>query len=395
MIEKTSILQGTTGNFSNTSCIITNLYYDLSENQFIINLDGKENINVNRQGLQLLGRRTPTYVGKEIILMDIPEKEKEKNNIKEISFKNNQGLEYCLFIARRYSPHNFGHLLCETALPIEYVLNQIGITDKSKIMVIFDDDTWDGFDNKQQNTIYWFENSEDKKGREKADRHSINLLKPLGDKVVFGFQKYISEYVNDNDIKERYLKIKNHVVTGISSISPWNYRQPGWSDFSMSKTIDTYKKKIYEIYPPNSQVNQVQNTITFLPKQGRRSVLNNDSICLTLKNFADKNNLVFEQLNPEEVSFNYQLEVLSRTKLLVTNGGAISYCSFFLNPESIMILFPTIGNDFDSQLFRRFPERFKFIDYDNHDAKWKDNIKREDGSFDVDISILEKILVLR
>ena len=72
MIEKTSILQGTTGNFSNTSCIITNLYYDLSENQFIINLDSKENINVNRQGLQLLGRRTPTYVGKEIILMDIP-----------------------------------------------------------------------------------------------------------------------------------------------------------------------------------------------------------------------------------------------------------------------------------------------------------------------------------
>ena len=88
MIEKTSILQGITCNFSNTSCIITNLYYDLSENQFIINVDSKEKINVSREGLQLLGRRTPTYVGKEIILMDIPEKEKEKeiNNIKEISF---------------------------------------------------------------------------------------------------------------------------------------------------------------------------------------------------------------------------------------------------------------------------------------------------------------------
>ena len=81
MIEKTSILQGTTGNFSNTSCIITNLYYDLSENQFIINIDIKEKINANREGLQLLGRRNPTYVGKEIILMDIPEE--EINNIKE------------------------------------------------------------------------------------------------------------------------------------------------------------------------------------------------------------------------------------------------------------------------------------------------------------------------
>ena len=392
MIEKTSILLGTTGNFSNTSCIISNLYYDLSENQFIINIDIKEKINANREGLQLLGRRTPTYVGKEIILMDIPEE--EINNIKEISFKNNLGLEYCLFIARRYSPHNFGHLLCETALPIEYVLNHIGITDKSRIMVIFDDDTWDGFDDQTKNTIFWFENSEDKKGREKADRHSINLLKPLGEKVVFGFRKYISEYVNDNDIKERYLKIKNHVVTGISSISPWNYRQPGWSDFSMSKTIDTYTKKIYENSISNSQINQVQNTITFLLKNGRRSVLNNDSICLTLKNFADKNNLMFEQLNPEEVSFNHQIEVLSRTKLLVTNGGATSFSSFLLKPNSIMIYFPILNNDFESKMFRRFPKLFKFIDYDDHDAKWRDNIKREDGSYDVDISILEKILVL-
>ena len=392
MIEKTSILLGTTGNFSNTSCIISNLYYDLSENQFIINIDIIEKINANREGLQLLGRRTPTYVGKEIILMDIPEE--EINNIKEISFKNNLGLEYCLFIARRYSPHNFGHLLCETALPIEYVLNHIGITDKSRIMVIFDDDTWDGFDDQTKNTIFWFENSEDKKGREKADRHSINLLKPLGEKVVFGFRKYISEYVNDNDIKERYLKIKNHVVTGISSISPWNYRQPGWSDFSMSKTIDTYTKKIYENSISNSQINQVQNTITFLLKNGRRSVLNNDSICLTLKNFADKNNLMFEQLNPEEVSFNHQIEVLSRTKLLVTNGGATSFSSFLLKPNSIMIYFPILNNDFESKMFRRFPKLFKFIDYDDHDAKWRDNIKREDGSYDVDISILEKILVL-
>lgn len=392
MIEKTSILLGTTGNFSNTSCIISNLYYDLSENQFIINIDIKEKLNANREGLQLLGRRNPTYVGKEIILMDIPEE--EINNIKEISFKNNLGLEYCLFIARRYSPHNFGHLLCETALPIEYVLNHIGITDKSRIMVIFDDDTWDGFDDKTKNTIFWFENSEDKKGREKADRHSINLLKPLGEKVVFGFRKYISEYVNDNDIKERYLKIKNHVVTGISSISPWNYRQPLWSDFSMSKTIDTYTKKIYENSISNSQINQVQNTITFLLKNGRRSVLNNDSICLTLKNFADKNNLMFEQLNPEEVSFNHQIEVLSRTKLLVTNGGATSFSSFLLKPNSIMIYFPILNNDFESKMFRRFPKLFKFIDYDDHDAKWRDNIKREDGSYDVDISILEKILVL-
>lgn len=392
MIEKTSILLGTTGNFSNTSCIISNLYYDLSENQFIINIDIKEKLNANREGLQLLGRRNPTYVGKEIILIDIPEE--EINNIKEISFKNNLGLEYCLFIARRYSPHNFGHLLCETALPIEYVLNHIGITDKSRIMVIFDDDTWDGFDDKTKNTIFWFENSEDKKGREKADRHSINLLKPLGEKVVFGFRKYISEYVNDNDIKERYLKIKNHVVTGISSISPWNYRQPGWSDFSMSKTIDTYTKKIYENSISNSQINQVQNTITFLLKNGRRSVLNNDSICLTLKNFADKNNLMFEQLNPEEVSFNHQIEVLSRTKLLVTNGGATSFSSFLLKPNSIMIYFPILNNDFESKMFRRFPKLFKFIDYDDHDAKWRDNIKREDGSYDVDISILEKILVL-
>jgi hypothetical protein len=392
MIEKTNVLQKNIGNFSNNICIITNLYYDLSENQFIINFDIKEKFNINRDGLQLLGRQNPTYVGKEIILLDIPEK--EINNIKEISFKNNIGLEYCLFIARRYSPHNFGHLLCETALPIEYVLNHTGITDKSKIMVIFDDDTWDGFDNKQKNTIYWFE-GENSKRREQADTHSINLLKPLGDKVVFGFQKYISEYVNDNDIKERYLKIKNHVVTGMSSISPWNYRQPGWSDFSMSKTIDTYKKKIYENCISNSQINQAQNTITFLPKQGRRSVLNNDSICLTLKNFADKNNFVFEQLNPEEVSFNHQIEVLSRTKLLVTNGGATSFSSFLLKPDSIMLYFPILNNDFESKMFRRFPGRFKFIDYDNHDAKWKDNIKREDGSYDVDISILEKILVLQ
>ena len=93
------------------SILINNLYYDLQEHQFIINNNNKYNL----ENIKWVGRDCPEKIGKDIICKNILE------NAKSFSFGTNGGIQKTVCLARRYSPHNWGHLLCETAIPIEYI----------------------------------------------------------------------------------------------------------------------------------------------------------------------------------------------------------------------------------------------------------------------------------
>jgi hypothetical protein len=349
------------GSLRSKNCIIRNLYYDIEKKQFIIN----SNNNLYKRfikDIKWTGRDNPSKVAKDIIIEKLI-----NNDIYDLSFGDNK----IILLARRYSPHNAGHLLCETAIPIEYIFNQYGINKENRV-IIFDDNSWD-------DSIYWFEGNGEER-RKQCDLFSNNFLKPLGEEVIFGFE----EFVKKNNINNRYLRIINNVLFGIGNISPW---VNNWNINTISKTLDLYNEKLYNYH---SIENKKLDTITFLIKIGRRQVLNYEEVGNVLKEFAKKYDLKYEQFNLENVDFKYQLEVLSRTKILVTNGGSTAFSSFFLNKGTIVLYFPLKGNNFESDLMRKFPDRFIFIDYAKQKVNWEKDIIKDDGSFNVDLNILRK-----
>jgi hypothetical protein len=373
---------------SNTTISIKCLYYDIIDNQFIINSNDIHNL----QYIWWHGRKNPTELGKPMIYKDIHDSEIVDN----ITIGSES---QTVFLARRYSPHNFAHLFAETAIPIEYIFNSNGVTDKSKRAVIFDDGSWDGFvpnseseimedcDNRDSNnTIFWFE-GDDFKRRASCDVYSNHCLLPLADTVIFDFKKYTKQQYNNNN--NRYVKITNTVLFGIGYVSPF---LRWWNDTNISHAIDTLNQKLYDMYLPSAEKSTiVQNTLTFIVKHGRRQVLNWEDIGQVLNKYATDNNLLYEQFCLDEISFEKQLEVMSRTKILITNGGACSWCSLFLQKPSIVTYFPILNCPMETELYKQL-QRFTLVEYEHYDNEWQKNIKREDASYDVDIDKLKILL---
>ena len=363
-------------NISNTTVLIDNIYYDLINKQFIINDD--EIYNHKLRYTSWHGRNNPVYIGKSIIYKKIIE------NTTDIIIGDEL---HHIVLARRYSPHNFGHLLCETAIPIEHVFNSIGIKSKSDRSIIFDDSSWDGYNDTKENSIYWFE-GDDINRRHQCDLHSNNIFSSMASTIIFDFNKYITEQKYNG----RFLKIKNKVIFGIGNISPW---VRCWNNnFNMSDTIDSYVTKLYNRYLSSISYNNTeQNTLTFIVKIGRRQVLNWQEVGEVLNNCAIENGMKYEQINLDNIAFNEQIEILSRTKFLVTNGGSAAFSSLLLCKSNRinMLYFPLLNNDFESTLFKNI-NRFNLIEYEKYDVNWKQNIARPDGSYIVDLQILSMIL---
>ncbi len=351
------------------SILINNLYYDLQEHQFIINN------KCNLENIKWLGRDCPTKIGKDIICRNISE------STLSFSFGTNKGIQKTVCLARRYSPHNWGHLLCETAIPIEYIYNLINVNERSNRVIVFDDDSL------EENSIYWFEGYNELRIKQ-CDSHSKNIFSPMSDDIIFGFKKYINNYNFENT---RYLRIENPIIHGIGQISPWCIGVK-WNDKLMSKILDKYVTDAYNFYYPELNIKTInQNTLTFIIKEGRRSVLNWKDVSILFRKIAKDNNLLYEEFNLENTSYLKQLEILSRTKILFTNGGSSSFCSFLLPKLTNVLYFPIYGNRFESNLFKNFKHRFNFYDYEEYDKNWKKNVITANKSYNVNISILENI----
>jgi hypothetical protein len=363
-------------NISKDTILIENLYYDLIDNQFIVNND--EIYNDRLKSIFWQGRNNPREVGKPIICKNIIE-----NSVNDITIGDE--LNH-VFIARRYSPHNFGHLLCETAIPIEYIFNSIGIKNKSDRAIIFDDSSWDGYTNTKENSIFWFE-GDDINRRRQCDLHSNNIFDSMASTIIFDFSNYITEKKNNM----RFIRIKNKVIFGIGNISPWVRT---WNNINISDTIDSYVERLYNKYLSSvSYTNLEQNTLTFIIKIGRRQVLNWKEVGEVLHKYANEKGMKFEQFNLDDILFNNQIEILSRTRFLVTNGGSPSFSSLFLpkTKTTNVLYFPILNNNFESNLFKSL-NRFNLIEYEKYHREWKTNIKQEDGSYLVNLEILSKIL---
>lgn len=355
------------------SILINNLYYDLQEHEFIINNNNKYNL----ENIKWVGRDCPKKIGKDIIYKNILE------NAKSFSFGTNGGIQKTVCLARRYSPHNWGHLLCETAIPIEYIYNLININERSDRVIIFDDDSL------EESSIYWFEGYNELRINQ-CDLHSKNIFSPMSDNIIFGFKKYIN---NCNLKNTRYIRIENPIIHGIGRISPWcnNFI---WKDKSLSNILYKYVNDTYNFYYPELNIKTInQNTVTFIIKEGRHSVLNWKDVSILLRKIAKDNNLLYEEFNLENTSYLKQLEILSRTKILFTNGGSSSFCSFLL-PKLTAILYFPIGHSFEYNLFNNFKERFNIYAYQDFDKYWFLSIQKESKyhqAYNVNINILEYI----
>jgi len=354
---------------SENTVYIDNLYYDTVLYEFVVN-------DINRNKLNRIkwhGRDCPREVGKNIAYREINEE------TYELTLGENDGKERVVCLARRYSPHNYGHLLCETGIPIEYICKQNNIINRSDRVILLDDDS------EEMESIYWFEGYDADKIRQ-CNMHSTNIFIPMADTVIFNFKKYISN-INYNGM--RYIKIKNRVLFGIGNISPWD-NNGLWSGTMMSDVLEEYVKKVYE--SNNKDINREKNVITFVKKRGRRSVLNDREIAELLKRVGNENGLLYEEFNLEDICYDHQLEILSKTKLLITNGGSSAFCSFLLPKKTNMLYFPIYGNNFEYYLFSKFNNKFNLFYYELYDKNWYSNIKTLDQSYDVNIQIVERIL---
>ena len=127
----------------------------------------------------------------------------------------------------------------------------------------------------------------------------------------------------------------------------------------MSPILNRYVTSAYRFHRLDTQK---QDTLTFIVKHGRRSVLNHENVSVLLQRIASERNLMFEEINLENISYFEQLKILSRTKILVTNGGASAFCTFLLPKPTIVIYFPIFGNAFVDNLapFRGSSNAFIF-----------------------------------
>jgi len=361
---------------SNDTIMLNNLFYDLLDNQFVINAEphNYKEIESCLSSLSWHGRKNPIVVGKPIICRQLI------TECESRTFGDSE--QKMIFLARRYSPHNFGHLMCETAIPIEHLFNTLNIEKKSERIIIFDDSSWDGFNNTFANSIYWFE-GDDFNRRQCCDMFSNNLFKPIADTVIFDFK----DHIHKNAHNARYFKITNPVLFGIGNISPWSRE---WKDiYKISDAVDTLRQKIYDAHSISKC--QSKNTLTFIVKIGRRQVLNFEQVGAFLKVYAIKHNLNYKQINLEEISFEQQINILSRTHILVTNGGSSAFCSLLMTKIRHVVYFPILNNDFESNLFKQI-DGFHLVLYEQYDTEWKKNITRDDGSFTVDLCKLDIIM---
>ena len=289
---------------------------------------------------------------------------------KEVDFGENK----TIIIARRYSPHNAGHLFCETVIPIEYIFNKNNIKKENRI-ILFDDDVND-------NSIFWFE-GESKQLRDKTQELSNDFFPPMCHTVIFNIRKYLKDNYGDKG----YVKFKNNILLGINKISPWDSNL--WINNKIDFSLDTYVNNLYEYY----RIKDIEkNTVTFFYKKGRRSVLNHKEVSIFLKKYSEKNNMDFQYHNLQDITFRDQLNILSKTKILITIGGSTSF-SCYLAPTNIKFIYlPIYDNHFEHELFRKNKnKKFNLIVYP-YESLLKNMIPNSLNSYNIDINILKKIL---
>ena len=144
-----------------------------------------------------------------------------------------------------------------------------------------------------------------------AKKHSRAHLSPMG-KVIYNFKQFAS-----NQSEKRYLKFKNNILFGIGGVSPW-VRGSNWNDGSVGRVLDSLVEKIYNYHEVSPKE---QDTLTFLYKRGRCSIINYEEVGELLQKKAVNAGLRYECANLEKINIKQQLEILSRTKIFVSAGS--------------------------------------------------------------------------
>ena len=403
------------------SCRFKNLYFDATDgNYFLNNCDMRNIIRASERQFSLLGRgdmSMETYYGSG---------DKEYRNLYNFSTRCIDGYfsdrEYeerrtliepmiehfvnkTVLLAKRFDPLNAGHLMLETAIPLEKLANWYGVGDIKSRVLLFDDDC----------------------NSKRCASFTNRFLSPLTRSTIMTSKRIM---LNDGEVSNgaQFIVIPD-VIVGIGEFSPYTINEEcgmaccscgacKWNNMSDARV--SYVKKVYQhadIDAPVSKFRPDANVIgevivTFLYKIGRSGILNYVSVISFLDGWCKNRGCLLEFMNLATSTFEYQLETLARTDILLSAAGSTAMSSFFLPPESSMIIFPLIRvtseepvmvwettNEllavFDSS-FRNSCKLYKYTDWDTTLLSRMEDFLltgHKMGSFNVSIAVLEEMLL--
>eukprot|EP00603_Paraphysomonas_imperforata_P004355 CAMPEP_0114440944 /NCGR_PEP_ID=MMETSP0103-20121206/16082_1 /TAXON_ID=37642 ORGANISM="Paraphysomonas imperforata, Strain PA2" /NCGR_SAMPLE_ID=MMETSP0103 /ASSEMBLY_ACC=CAM_ASM_000201 /LENGTH=732 /DNA_ID=CAMNT_0001611967 /DNA_START=17 /DNA_END=2215 /DNA_ORIENTATION=+ len=372
-----------------SSCQIQHLSYDVKRKEFFVNCCGSHCDYPELSNVELLGR--PIDGMRPRI-----EVQCHKESYWSASYPNKK----VIMLTHRYSPHNAGHLLMETALPLEKLAAKYGFVDNSDRVLLLNDDCYDGEDNDSKCTIHWFE-GQSKEIRDRCTSNSRNILSPLARGSVYTYHDLMRQFETASGPADGIITFEQDVLAGIGSISPWSR---GWPETEFNPVIDAYlldAHSHFHVARAESARKHLRKSgdkrriLTFLHKVGRRSILNWQEIDKILAATAQAHGMHFVSLDLAETPFRKQLSVLASTSTLVTVGGSTAFSSFFLTPSNRprVIYFPLLGNNFESHLLAQFPGRWQLVEYARNDGEWTSDVEgpvdTSDGSFRADVDVVK------
>ena len=119
-----------------------------------------------------------------------------------------------ILLARRFSPHNAGHMMIETAFPLEKLANIYKLPDVARRIVLFDDSCFDYY------SIFWREGNSTQR-RRLCDTYTKNLMSPLSSSPV---QTYVDLLEFARSRSKRFLLLQD-VIVEIGIFGPLNMKK--------------------------------------------------------------------------------------------------------------------------------------------------------------------------
>jgi hypothetical protein len=299
-----------------------------------------------------------------------------------------------VILTRRFIPSNAGHLILETALPIEKVASLYGVTSVSDRVVLFDDDCGESSLSKDE-----LRNREALLTR--CALFTDNFIAPLSNTPIQTTRHLQSIAKSRNN--SRFLSLQR-VVVGTGYYSPYERAYfPG----EMAHVHATFRQRIYRhagVKMKRSQqqhgtltsntsstciankrptddaiinTGRVKQRLTFIYKIGIRMILNHEDTRDYLQAWCVVHNYEFVYINLAAVSFERQIQIIAQTDVLLSVGGAASFASYFLPDGAILVYFPVmISCTLEMEVCERwtpderiirYPGYFTVIDYVDYD----------------------------
>jgi hypothetical protein len=377
------------------TCRFTHLYYDVIDEIFFIN-----NCHPMISPVGQILRQRFSLGGRDGTYDSVAAKVDSSNNFATRCLLDidpapdvvNAYVNKTVIIARRHSPWNAGHVMIETAIPIEKLAGSYGVNDIGSRVIVFDDDCFDSY------SINWYE-FKNSKNEKLCDLYTNQFVSPLSNNPLQSHHdlKTLAE-------EKRFIHFQD-VLVGIGESSPFH---KVWEQDWMGSSVERFRQNIFRSMGVDENTNNNQKLLTLIYKIGKRSVINLEDKTQFLQSWCLVNNYRFISINLASATFESQVQIIANSDILLSPGGSAAFSSLFLKPNASFIYFPLLGLDSASgkpyvnnnlevlTIFEHisFFKLYEYIKWDTEllERRWVD-VSQSDFSFNVDLAVLGHILL--